>query len=58
MAQGILRSGANEPVELNAVCQNGSWYAYDAKAQTVYGPVLEGFVSDTSSAVWLGSAYK
>lgn len=53
MAEGILRSGANEPVKLSAVRQDGSWYAYDAKAQTVYGPVLEGFVSDTSSTLRL-----
>ena len=51
MAEGILRSGTNEPVKLSAVRQDGSWYAYDAVSQTSYGPALEGFTNDATIAL-------
>ena len=47
----VIRSGSTPQIKLTAVHQDGSWYAYDAKTQAAYGPALEGFISDTSSAV-------
>lgn len=50
MANGsVLLSGAQESAKTTAILQEGKWYAYDVKTMAAYGPVLEGFISDTSS---------
>lgn len=50
MANGsVLFSGAQEKAKITAILQEGKWYAYDVKTMAAYGPVLEGFISDTSS---------
>jgi len=47
----LIQPGSAQQIRLTAVRQAGGWYAYDAKTMTAYGPALEGFISDTSSAV-------
>jgi hypothetical protein len=47
----VIRSGSTQQIKLTAVRQDGKWYAYDAKTGAAYGPALERFISDTSSAV-------
>ncbi|OPA91577.1 hypothetical protein BFW88_13175 [Pseudomonas fluorescens] len=52
MADGtVMHSGLHEHLKTTAVRQNGEWYAYDTKTMATYGPPLNGFVSDTSTAV-------
>ncbi len=47
----LMRSDAKEQIRATAVFKDGDWYAYDTKTLAPYGPALENFVSDTSSAV-------
>lgn len=51
-ADGVVtHSASTQQVKLTAVQQDGKWYAYDAKTGAAYGPALEDFISETSSAV-------
>ncbi|WP_338507663.1 hypothetical protein [Pseudomonas poae] len=52
MEDGVVtRSGTSTHAKVTAIFQEGNWYAYDSKTAQAYGPALEGFVSDATSAV-------
>ncbi|MEO8491111.1 hypothetical protein [Pseudomonas sp.] len=50
-AEGTITDAGAQQANISAVFQDGNWYAFDAKTQAAYGPALEGFVSQTSSAM-------
>ncbi|WP_439862392.1 hypothetical protein [Pseudomonas antarctica] len=50
-ADGTITDAGAQQANISAVFQDGNWYAFDAKTQAAYGPALEGFVSQTSSAL-------
>lgn len=52
LANGVVNgSSGTEPLRATAVRRDANWYAYDANTHQAYGPALEDFVSETSSAV-------